>query len=191
MNAFRQTDAAVWSEYVDDLARLRAEATAIRARLLEGALRPAGTDPTTEDVDIEQQHTETFMVTPSGESGPAERAEQRLVLCYRDYMAAKGIRVRRKRYWPAGEVRPIYSDVWVENRRALIEAKSSDSRGALRLAIGQLYDYRRFHQPPVRLAVLLPYKLSSERLDLLRSAGIEAVWPYRSKFNDSADGAFV
>jgi hypothetical protein len=191
MNAYSQTDAAVWSEYVDDLSRLHAEATAIRARLREGALRPAATDPTMEDVDIEQQHTETFMVTPSGEPQPAERAEQKLVLCYRGYMTAQGIRVGRKRYWPAGEVRPIYSDVWVEDRRALIEAKNSDSRDALRQAIGQLYDYRRFHQPPVHLAVLLPYKLNSERLDLLRSAGIEAVWPYRSKFHDSADGVFV
>jgi hypothetical protein len=191
MNAYSQTDVAVWSEYADDLSRLHAEATAIRARLQEGALKPAATDPTMEDVDIEQQHTETFMVTPSGEPRPAERAEQKLVLCYRDYMTAKGIRVQRKRYWPAGEVRPIYSDVWVEDRRALIEAKNSDSREALRQAIGQLYDYRRFHQLPVHLAVLLPYKLNSERLDLLRSAGIEAVWPYRSKFHDSADGVFV
>ena len=175
----------------DDLPRLHAEATAIRARLREGALKPAATESSMEDVDIEQQHTETFMVTPSAEPRPAERAEQKLVLSYRDYMTAKGIRVRRKRYWPAGEVRPIYSDVWVEDRRAIIEAKNSDSRDALRQAIGQLYDYRRFHQPPVRLAVLLPYRLNSERLDLLRSADIEAIWPYRSKFHDSAGGVFV
>jgi hypothetical protein len=103
-------------------------------------------------------HTETFLVNPSGAPRAAERAEQKLVLRYRDYMAAKGIVVRRKRYLPEGEVRPIYCDAWVENRRALIEAKNSDGRDALRQAIGQLYDYRRFHEPPVHLAVLLPYK---------------------------------
>jgi hypothetical protein len=58
---------------------------------------------------------------------------------YRDYMAAKSIAVGRKKYLPAGEVRPICSDVWVEDRRALIEAKNSDSRDAIRQAIGQLY----------------------------------------------------
>jgi hypothetical protein len=131
------------------------------------------------------------MVTPSGEPRAAERAEQKLVLRYRDYMAAKGIHVWRKKYLPAGEVRPIYSDAWVEDRQALIEAKNSDSRDALRLAIGQLYDYRRFHEPPVHLAVLLPYKPTPERLDLLHSAGIEAVWPYGAGFSDSAHGEFT
>jgi len=144
-----------------------------------------------EDVDIEQQHTETFMVSPSGEPRPAERAEQKLVFRYRDYMAAKGIVVRRKRYLPAGEVRPIYSDAWVEDRHALIEAKNSDSRDAIRQAIGQLYDYRRFHQSPVHLAVLLPYPPNAERLDLLRSAGIEAVWPHGPGFRDSARGTLI
>jgi hypothetical protein len=191
MNAYSQLDAAVWREYVDDLPRLHAEAAAIRARLLEGVIRPAKTGPVMEDVDIEQQHTETFMISPSGEPRPAERAEQKLVLRYRDYMAGKGIIVRRKKYLPAGEVRPIYSDAWVEDRRALIEAKNSDSRDALRQAIGQLYDYRRFHEAAVRLAVLLPYQPNAERLDLLRSAGVEAVWPYGAGFRDSSRGAFV
>jgi hypothetical protein len=106
-------------------------------------------------------------------------------------MAAKGIAVGRKKYTPAGEVRPIYSDVWVEDRDALIEAKNSDSRGAIRQAIGQLYDYRRFHQTPILLAVLLPYQPNEDRLNLLRSAGIEAIWPHGTGFRDSANGAFV
>ena len=35
------------------------------------------------------------MVSPSGEPREAERAEQRLVLRYQDYMAAKGVTVSR------------------------------------------------------------------------------------------------
>ena len=38
--------------------------------------------------------------------------------------------------------------------RCVPEAKNSDSKEALRMAIGQLYDYGRFYEPPVRLAVL-------------------------------------
>ena len=191
MNAYSQLDAAVWRDYVDDLPRLHAEAEAIRARLKEGAIQPAKAEPVVEDVEIEQQHTETYMVTPSGEPRSAERAEQKLVLQYRDYMAAKGITVRRKKYLPVGEIRPIYSDAWVEDRHALVEAKNSDDRSRLRQAIGQLYDYRRFHQPPVHLAVLLPYPPHAERLDLLRSAGVEAIWPHKPGFRDSAHSAFT
>jgi hypothetical protein len=108
-------------------------------------------------------------------------------------MAAKGIVVTRKKYLPAGGgVRPFFSDAWVESRQALIEAKNSDSREALRMAIGQLYDYRRFHQPsPAHLAVMLPYQLDAERLDLLHSAGIEALWPHGNGFRDSAEGALT
>jgi hypothetical protein len=191
MNVCSGLDAAVWREYVDDRDRLHSEAEAIRARLQDGTIQPAQPEPVVEDVDIEQQHRETFVVRPSGEPRPAERAEQKLVLRYREYMAAKGIAVRRKRYVPAGEVWPIYSDVWVEARNALIEAKNSDNRDAVRQAIGQLYDYRRFHEPTVRLAALFPYQPNADRLALLRSAGVEAVWPLGEGFQDSARGAFV
>ena len=106
-------------------------------------------------------------------------------------MATKAIAVTRKRYLPVGEVRAIFSDAWVEVRNALVEAKNSDSRDSLRQAIGQLYDYRRFHAPGVHLAVLLPYKPSDERLDFLGSAAIEAIGPFGDGFRDSAGGVFV
>lgn len=191
MNAYSRLDAAVWREFVDDHDRLHAEAETIRMRLQDGTIQPAKSESVVDDVDIEQQHTETFMVRPSGELRAAERAENRLVLQYSEYMAAKGIVVGRKRYVPAGEVQPMFSDLWVEARQALIEAKSSDSRDAVRLAIGQLYDYRRFHEPTTRLAVLLPYKPSADRLALLHGAGIEAIWQHGDEFRDSAGGAFV
>jgi hypothetical protein len=40
-------------------------------------------------------------------------------------MAAEGATVRRKRYLPAGEVRPIYSDAWVEDRQTRQEIIAS------------------------------------------------------------------
>lgn len=191
MNHRSARDAAVWREFEDDLPRLHLEAAAIRARLNDGTIGPAMLQKTAEDVAIEQQHTERYMTRPSGEPRSAERAEQRLVLRYHDYMMAKGVRICRGKYLPMGEVRPIFSDVWVPDRNALIEAKDSDSRDDLRQAIGQLYDYRRFHQPPVRLAVLLPYAPRPERLDLLRSADIHGIWPHGETFRDSALGAFI
>jgi hypothetical protein len=130
------------------------------------------------------------MTTPSGEPREAERAEAALVHRYEGHLAAKGVAVTRKKY-RAGQVRPMFCDLWVQDRHALIEAKNSDSRERLRMAIGQLYDYRRFHEPPVRLAVLLPHQPSPDGLALLQSASIEAIWPHGTGFRDSANGTFV
>ena len=191
MNRTSQADAAVWRDYIDNLDALHTEAEAIRQRLAEGVLAPAATTaPSVEDVPIEARNTERFMSTPSGEPREAERAEAALVHRYRDHLAIKGIAVSRKKY-RTGQVRPMFCDLWVQDWHALIEAKNSDSREALRMAIGQLYDYRRFHEPPVRLAVLLPHQPNPDGLTLLKSAGIEAIWPYGAGFRDSDNGAFV
>jgi hypothetical protein len=85
----------------------------------------------------------------------------------------------------------MFCDLWVEDLHALIEAKNSDSREALRMAIGQLYDYRRFHEPPERLAALLSHPPHQDELTLLKSAGIEAIWEHGAAFRDSANGTFV
>jgi hypothetical protein len=185
-----QADKATWRDYVDSLDTLRTEAAAIRQLLEEGVLTPAPTTATIDDVPIEDRHTERYMQTLSGEPREADRAEARLVHRYQAHLAAKGVTVSRKRY-RAGQVRPMFCDLWVEERRALIEAKNSDAREALRMAIGQLYDYRRFHEPPVRLAVLLPHQPSPDGLDLLQSAGIEAIWPHGTGFRDSANGTLI
>ena len=106
MNAYSQLDAAVWRDYIDSLPGLHAEAADIRQGIEDGVLTPASaTAPAVEDVSIEQQHTERFMVNPSGEPREAKRAEQGLVLRYRDYMAAKGVTIGRKKYLPTGQVR--------------------------------------------------------------------------------------
>ena len=185
-------DAAVWRDFIDDLEALHAEAGSIHDRVQDGAMRPAQTSTSMHDVPIEEQHTEAFVLNPDTTPRQAFRAEQKLVLRYREYMKSKGVVVCRKKYVPSGEVRPIFSDVWIEERNALIEAKNSDGREAIRQAIGQLYDYRRFHkQAPPKLAVLLPYKPTADRMDLLRSADIHAIWPHGAGFLDSAHGDFV
>jgi len=191
MNAYSQLDAAVWRDYIDKIPELQAEAAAIRTGIDTGSVQPASTESKMDDVPIENQNTESYMVNPSPKSRVVQRAEQALVKQYRDHMATKGVAVTRKRYLPKGEVRPIFSDAWVEARNVLVEAKNSDSRDGLRQAIGQLFDYRRFHEVDISLAVLLPYKPMGDRLDLLTSAGIAAIWPVGVGFRDTAGGQFV
>lgn len=63
-------------------------------------------------------------------------------------------------------------------RDLLIEAKSSTDRGVIRLAVGQLLDYRRNVPRPAAtdLAVLLPMRPDDAMAEFLSSLGIKLVW---------------
>lgn len=194
-----QMDIAIWREFSGNWNALAAEAAAIRAAMDSGDIQPARLDivtaeqPIAAEIAIEQHNTGSFDVSPSGAPRTGTRAEAPLVRAYCDHMNAQGIHVCRMMYRPAGEISPLYCDAWVRDRNLLIEAKHSQARDALRQAIGQLYDYRRFHAPLPLLAVLLPYRPTGDRSDLLSSVGIAAIWPSRkgTSFEDTGGGAFV
>jgi hypothetical protein len=192
-------DAALLWEFFGNRDDLFAQEAAIRAGIESGDLRPGHPDairseavPLAAEIDIERHTTLAFEVKPPDITRIGRRAESQLVHEYRDHMAAQMIEVRRMKYEPPGEA-AMYSDAWVSTRNLLIEAKSTQGRDALRQAIGQLYDYRRFHEPvrPV-LAVLLSYEPTGDRRALLEHAGIGAIWPrQRVGFQDTANGAYV
>jgi hypothetical protein len=191
-------DTAILLEFYNNRDELRAEADAIRAGIDSGKL-PAGRldmrmSPTAiaAEVEIEHQHTTSFEVSPADVPRMAQRAEAQLVHAYRTHMGAKGVPVTRMRYEATGES-AMYCDAWVKDRNLLIEAKSAQGRDALRQAIGQLYDYRRFHNPDPALAVLLAYEPTGDRGALLHSASIGAIWPKPRGpgFRDTAGGAYV
>jgi hypothetical protein len=182
MPAHSRMDVAVWAEFDGAWELLAVTADALRSELGQGLIREPSETPVMEEVEVEDQRSETYLVTTAQRTRTASRAEQKLVLAYKAHLRRKGLTVKRGRYRPAGEATSIASDVWVPERRLLVEAKVSDARDAIRQAIGQLYDYRRFHDDPL-LAVLLPYKPGRDRLDLLRSAGIESVWQTKTGFS--------
>jgi len=190
-------DAAILWEFFNNRDELFAEEAAIRAGIDSGALAAGRLDmavsqmPIAAEVEIEHQHTTSFEVNPSDVPRIAQRAEAQLVHAYRSHMGAKGVSVTRMKYEATGES-AMYSDAWVQDRNLLIEAKSAQGRDALRQAIGQLYDYRRFHSLDPVLAILLSYEPTGDRRALLRSAGIGAIWPKsRAGFRDTASGAYV
>jgi hypothetical protein len=57
-----------------------------------------------------------------------------------------------------------------------IEAKGSVSRDAIRMAIGQVYDYRRFADRDTALAILLPELPRADLVDLIKSAGVSLIY---------------
>ncbi len=126
-------------------------------------------------VPIEERHTESAHLTPSREPYEAERKESALVQRYRRDLELEGYTINRLRVVPAGESRPLYSDLWNESTSALIEAKGTVTRDALRQAVGQLLDYGRFVDAKA-YAVLVPSRPREDLVTYLASCGIAVIY---------------
>jgi hypothetical protein len=71
----------------------------------------------------------------------------------------------------------LFVDLFDLTHWRLIEAKVTTNREAIRMAIGQLRDYKRFyHGRHPSLAVLLPCRPSPSRIKLLTDNRIAAIW---------------
>ena len=75
---------------------------------------------------------------------------------------------------PVGEALPLYTDLYDPKTRLIIEAKGTATREAVRMAVGQLLDYRRFVDRP-NLAVLVPEMPRRDLLEYLRSNHISVI----------------
>ena len=81
---------------------------------------------------------------------------------------------------------PFLTDVYVKELNLLIEAKGSSDRGAFRMAIGQLIDFRRFMKKP-RCAILLPLKPDHDILQLAKAENIGVIWSTDNDFRATFD----
>jgi len=143
------------------------------------------------EVPVEQQHVEEVEVSHTTTSYTAARREQTLVLEYTASLIAAGRDVVRFRVRPPGEARELVSDIYDKTANNLVEAKGTGTRGEVRMALGQLFDYRRFVEPLPACAVLLPDRPRPDVEELLRSVGVFAVWKDGSVFADNAGGRFT
>jgi len=142
-------------------------------------------------VPVEEQYTEEVLVDSQRSSYTALRREQTLVRSYKEYLEKRGSTVIRLLIQPAGEARPLVSDLYDATRKNLVEAKGTGTREAVRMAIGQLADYGRFADDGARQAVLLPERPREDLEALLRTQGIFCIWPTNAGFSDNADGLFT
>ncbi len=88
----------------------------------------------------------------------------------------------------------LLCDAHEKDRNNLIEAKSSDRREYIRMAVGQLLDYaflgrEKFGAP--HMAILLPKKPGAEILPWLEGMTIKVIWKQRNEFVDNAQGRFT
>lgn len=136
---------------------------------------------------IERSMTERFFVNPNAHEYEAERREQALVRSLDEFLRARGHDVCRLKIVPLGESRPIFCDVLDRTAKMLVEAKGTVTRIAIRMAIGQLMDYRTFPDEELALAVLVPERPRNDLLDLLKCSNIQAIWPEDGGFRTSRD----
>ena len=132
-------------------------------------------------VPVEEQFTERMVVEPQRQPYEAERREARLALAFRDFLIAQGHVVTRLQIQPEGEAKPIFSDLYVEATRLLVEVKGSVERGAIRMALGQLLDYRRFVEG-AECAILLPERPRQDLVALIQSASVRLYWQEGDRF---------
>lgn len=151
------------------------------------------TGPARLDVPLEQQETEKAYVNPSREPFEIERREQKLVLALGVHLTTQGHEISRQRFLPPGEARPIITDLFDATTRTLVEAKGSAERNAVRMAIGQICDYRRFFRAGEleHVAALFPREPRPDLADLLNVQGIVAIYPTDDGFDDSTGGGLV
>lgn len=70
----------------------------------------------------------------------------------------------------------LFVDLFDLTRWMLIEAKVSNTRETIRMAVGQLSDYKRFYSRPPSLAVLLTNRPPESCNQLLRDNRINVIW---------------
>ncbi|MEP9364008.1 hypothetical protein ABLE68_13650 [Nocardioides sp. CN2-186] len=139
-------------------------------------LREAATsveDDSTE-VELEADGAATFLVSPVAQAEGVRR-EALLTRRFRVFMSSQGRTLRRYRVRPAGAIAPLYTDVYDIDGRVLYEAKAASTRENVRMAIGQLLDYRRLVPSDSRLAILVPTPPADDLIALLEQLGIGLV----------------
>lgn len=177
MTSHGRLDKEVWDRYASDEDALAAAASAIR----EGIGLPAVQTIEPEraqvtEVSVEAQHVEQFQVSVPDKVIEATRGEQGLVLAFKQHLESQGHRVTRHRYQLGGPIPPLVCDLVDETDHVLYEAKGDVLRTSVRMAIGQLFDYRRFESTTPGVAVLLPRRPAPDIIDLIHSVPASVVW---------------
>ncbi|TFE55068.1 hypothetical protein E3E14_06010 [Streptomyces sp. ICN441] len=106
-----------------------------------------------------------------------ERRESELAEAYEAFLKGLGREVGRFQIKPKGSTSTLLTDLYDATAHVLYEAKGTARRDAVRMAIGQLLDYRR-HISPVdpHVAILLPERPQQDLCDLLAAEGIALVY---------------
>ena len=115
--------------------------------------------------------SESISKAPLANDRLRKQRENQLLFRYQRFLG-RALNVKSARL-ASGE--RLVADAYDRQKDRLLEAKASASREDVRMAIGQLLDYRRHVAPNAALAVLLPDVPSDDLVDLLEELTIECV----------------
>jgi hypothetical protein len=137
----------------------------------------------------ELPNTEPIALVTKETARIAEQTEAILRERFRSWRDKKGDRLRGISIeTPTSNLRVDLYDPVIN---LLIEVKAKSERDYLRFAIGQLYDYRRYLNFEVELAVLVPSRPSDDLMGLINAAEIRAIWEEEGSFSDSTGGRLL
>ena len=122
-----------------------------------------------------------FFETAPHVGGLAVRKESQLV---DEFVASQyGHEFKRWAIRLPEERSPLLTDVYDKTDRVLYEAKAMSARNDVRMAVGQLYDYRRHvNVDDLRCSVLLPARPSADLRNYLETAGLGLVFKDGDRF---------
>ena len=175
MTAYGKLDAQIWERYAADEDGLREAVIRVRDGTGVVVEEPNKNEQRVTSVPVEALNVERFKVERLATSAEAVRREQRLVLDYQRHLEERGHRLVRRCYSIEGVV--LYCDLFDETDGVLYEAKGDTTRASIRMAVGQLLDYRRFEKSPPSLALLLPRLPSRDILAFIASVGATCIYP--------------
>jgi hypothetical protein len=154
--------------------RLRSVGEALRRDSDESAVSNAEPEGSASLIAVEENIGSSFEVAPQ-EGTTATRRESELVDRYITWTGPGRVFGRWKLRVP-DELRPLLTDIYDETENILYEAKGTATRIAIRMAIGQLLDYRRhIDRHGMHLAILLPHRPSEDLIELATGLGIAVV----------------
>jgi hypothetical protein len=146
-----------------------------RPRSADASQLTYATALTVVQVPVESQHIMRFSVEPSQGPRIAERREAKLNAEYYDYLRSQGHSVCRLAINLPGQAMPLYTDLFDNSTKELVETKASAARENVRMAIGQLADYRRKVKCDT-VAILVPVRPSDDLIDLINSQKIHCLY---------------
>lgn len=151
------------------------ESVALSDRLLAAVRTP-----------LEALNSSSFRQALAAREVLAQRRELELVHDFAAWLSARhGLEATGLRIPYSPEARDLRADLFVHELQLLVEAKSSSARESIRLAIGQLLDYRRWLYPEPEMCLLVPTAPPNDMLELLELLGVAVAWRQADSFEVS------